>query len=89
VPGSGSKVPPQPVVPEGPSEPRPVYGAEAGGSVEAPWAETTVEAPAATVGELGVHPTAPGASRASQGAPGSQKKAAPRARYILVFLSLF
>jgi len=73
----GSEVPSQPVVPEGPTEPRPAFGAEAGGSVEVPRAETTVEAPAPTAGEMGVHPMAPGTSRGPQGAPSSQKKAAP------------
>ena len=67
---------------EGPTEPRPVSGAEEGGSVEAPRAEITVEAPAPTAGETGVHPMAPGALGGPQGAPCSQKKAAPRARYV-------
>jgi hypothetical protein len=47
-PGGGSEAPPRPVVPEGPTEPRLVSGAEAGGSAEASQAETTIEAPAPT-----------------------------------------
>jgi len=70
-------VPPQPVAPGSPTEPRPMSGAEAGGSDEAPRAETTVEAPAPSAGEAGVQPTAPGALGGPQGAPTSQKKAAP------------
>jgi len=67
-PGGGSEAPPRPVVPEGPTEPRPASRAEAGGSVEAPRSETTVEVPA---------PTAPRALGGPQGVPSSQKKAAP------------
>ena len=80
--GGGSEVPPQPVAPEGPTEPRPASGVEAGGSVETPRAETTVEVPAPTAGETGVQPTAPGAPGGPQGIPSSQKKAAPRARCV-------
>jgi len=80
--GGGFEVPPQPVAPESPVEPRPVSGAEAGGLVEASQAETAVEVPAPSAGETGVRPTAPGASGGPQGAPSSQKKAAPRARYV-------
>ena len=86
-PGGGSEVPPRSVVSEDPSEPRPVSGAEAGGSAEAPRAEGTVKAPAPTTEEAGAHPTVPGASRGPQGAPSSQKKAAPRARCVLQFWS--
>ena len=68
-PGGRSEVPPQPVAPKGPTEPRPVFGAEAGGSVEAPRSETTVKAPAPTARETGVYPTALGTS----GGPGSSK----------------
>jgi len=78
----GSQVLPQPVAPEGLAEPSPASGAEAGGSVEASQAETTIEAPAPSAGEMGVRPTAPGASGGSQGAPSSQKKTAPRARCV-------
>jgi hypothetical protein len=87
--GGRSEVPPQPVAPEGPTEPRPASSAEAGGSIEAPRSETTVKAPAPTAGETGVHLTAPGASRGPQGAPSSQKKADPRARYVLAFFDLY
>ena len=78
--GGESEVPPQPIAPEGPAEPRPASEAEAGDSVEALRAETTVEVPAPTAGETGVQPTAPGALGGPQGVPSSQKKAAPRAR---------
>ena len=80
--GGGSEVPPQQVVPEGLAEPRPESEAEAGGLVEASQAETAVGAPTPSAGETGVRPTAPGASGGPQGAPNSQKKAAPRARYV-------
>jgi len=80
--GGESEAPPQPVAPEGLAEPRSSSGAGAGASVEATQAETTVVAPATSAGETGVRPTAPGASGGSQGAPSSQKKAAPRARYV-------
>ena len=76
-------MPAQPAVPEGPTEPRPASGAEVGGSTEAPRAETTVEAPAPTAGETGVHPKTFGASRGAKGAPSIEKGAAPRARYVL------
>ena len=76
------KVPPQPVAPKGPTEPRPASGAEAGGSGEAPRAETTVGVPAPTVGETGTQPTDPGAPGGPQGVLSSQKKAAPRARCV-------
>jgi len=59
--GGESEVPPQPIAPEGPTEPRPASEAEAGDSVEAPRAETTVEVLAPTAGETGVQPMAPGA----------------------------
>ena len=58
MPGGGSAAPPQPEVPEGSIEPRPVFGA--GCSAEEPRAETSVEVPALTAGETG-RPTAPGA----------------------------
>jgi hypothetical protein len=85
--GGGSEAPPQPVAPEGLAEPRPASRAQVGGSVEASQAETTVEAPASSTGEVGVRPTAPGASGGPQGAPSSQKKTAPRARYVWGFQS--
>ena len=69
--GGGSKVPPQPVAPEGLAELHPASGAEAGDSVEVPRGETTVEAPAPSVGEMVVRPTAPGVSGGPQGAPSS------------------
>ena len=65
-------MPPQSVVPKGPTAPRPSPEAEAGGSVEAPWAETTVEVPAPTAGEAGVQPTAPSAPGGPQGAERSK-----------------
>jgi len=80
--GGESEVPPQPIAPEGPAEPRPASGAEAGDLVEAPRTETTVEVPAPTAGEMGVQPTAPGTLEGPQGVPSSQKKAAPRARCV-------
>jgi len=70
-------MPPQPVAPEGPTEPRLVVGAEVEGPVEAPRAETIVEAPVPTAGETEIHPTTLGASGGAQGAPSSQKSAAP------------
>jgi len=66
--GGESEAPPQPVVPEGVAEPRPAPGAGAGAFVEVTQAETT-----------GV---VPGASGGPQGTLSSQKKAAPRARYV-------
>ena len=83
--GGGSEVPLQPVAPEGLSESRSASGTEASGSVEATQAETVTEAPAPSAGETEVRPTAPGASGGPQGAPNSQKKAAPRARYVWDF----
>jgi len=80
--GGESEAPPQPVVPEGLAGPSPAFGAETGASVEAPQAETTAVAPAPSAGKTGVRPMAPGASGGPQGAPGSQKKSAPRARYV-------
>jgi len=80
--GGKSEVPPQPIAPEGPTESHPVSGAEASDSVEAPWTGTIVEAPVPSAGETGPRPTAPGASGGPQGAPSSQKKCAPRARYV-------
>ena len=79
--GGESEAPPQPVAPEGVAEPGPAPGAGVGASVEATRAETTVVVPAPS-GETGVRPTAPGASGGPQGALSSQKKAAPRARYV-------
>ena len=52
--GGESEAPPQPIAPEGLAEPCPMSGAEAGSSVEATQAETTVEAPAPSAGETGV-----------------------------------
>ena len=80
-PGGGPEVPPQPAAPEGPAEPRPVSGADAGGSAEASWAGTTVKTPAPTARETGVPPATLGA----KGALSSQKGAAPWARYVLAF----
>ena len=80
--GGEFEVPPRPIAPEGPTEPRPASGAEAGDSGEAPQAETTVEIPSPTAGETGVQPTAPGALGGPRGVPSSQKKAAPRARCV-------
>ena len=80
--GGESEAPPQPVVPEGLAEPTPASGAGTGASEEATQAEATVVAPAPSAGEAGVRPTAPGASGGPQGAPGSKKKSAPRARYV-------
>jgi len=78
----GSEAPLQPVVPEVAAEPRPAPGAGTGDLVEAAQIETTVVAPAPLADETGVHPSAPGDSGGPQGAPSSQKKAAPRARYV-------
>ena len=83
--GGRSEVPPQPVAPEGLAEPRPESGTEVSASVEATQAETAVEAPAPSAGDTVVRPSAPGASGGPQGALGSQKKAAPRARYVRDF----
>jgi len=80
--GGESEVPPQPEAPEGPTEPLSAPRAEAGGSVEAPRTETSVEVPAPSAGETGVQSTAPGAPGDPQGVPGSQKRAAPRARCV-------
>jgi len=89
VPTGGSEMPPQPVAPEGPIEPRPVTGAKVEGLTEAPRAKTTIRAPVPTVGETGTHSTSLSAPRGAQGAPSSQKSAAPRARYVLVFYLSF
>jgi len=75
--GGESEAPPQQVASEGQAEPSPASGAEAGGSVEATQAETTVVAPAPSVGEAGVWSIAPGVSGGPQGVPSSQKKAVP------------
>jgi len=83
--GGRSEVPPQPVAPQGLAEPRPASGAEAGGSVEASQAGTTVEAPAPSAGVTGVRPTAPGASGGPQGALSSQKKTDPQVRCVQDF----
>ena len=66
--GGESEVPPQPVAPEGVAKPCPAPGAGAGALVGVAQAETT--------------DVVPGASGDPQGALSSQKKAAPRARYI-------
>ena len=90
--GGGSEVPPQPVAPQSLAEPRPMFGAEAGGSVEGSQAETTVDAPAPSASDTGVQPTAPGASGGAQGAPCSQKKTAPPSEVrigLLTFLLIF
>jgi len=75
--GGGSEASPRPVVSEGLTEPRTVFEAVAGGLAEAPWAEGTIEAPAPTIGGTGIHSTARGTPGGPQGAPSSQKKAAP------------
>jgi len=80
--GVGSEAPPQPVVPEALVEPLPASGARTGVSVEASPAETIVVPPVTSVGEAEVGPTASGAAGGPQGAPSSQKKSAPRARYV-------
>jgi len=66
--GGVSEAPPQPVAPDGVAEPRPAPGAGADALVGVTPAETTV--------------VVPGASGGPQGALSSQKKAAPRARYV-------
>jgi len=73
---------PQQVVPEVLAEPSPASGEGTGASVEASQAKTTVVPPAPSAGEAGGRPTAPGAEGGPQGAPSSQKKSAPRARYV-------
>ena len=79
-PGGGLEAPQEPVAPEGPTEPRPLAGEEVEGSVEAPRAETTIEAPAASAGETSARPTTPGGLGGAQGASSSQRSAAPRVR---------
>ena len=73
---------------EGLSESCPASGMEASGSVEAIQAETVSGAPAPSAGETEVRPTAPAASRGPQGAPNSQKKAAPPSEVRMGFLIL-
>jgi hypothetical protein len=80
--GGESEAPLQPVVPEGVAEPRPAPGAGTDVLVEATQTETTVVAPAPLADETGVQPAAPGDSGGPQGAPSSQKKVVPRARYV-------
>ena len=80
--GGESEVPPQQVALEVQAEPCPASGAEAGGSVEATQVETTIVAPAPSVGEAGVWSTALGVFGGPQGVPSSQKKAVPRARCV-------
>jgi len=80
--GVESEGPPQPVVPEDLAEPSPASGAGTGASMEATQTETTVVAPASLADETGDQPAAPSNSGGPQGAPSSQKKAAPRARYV-------
>jgi len=65
------------VAPEGPTEPCPAPGAEVEGSAEAPWAESTVEAPVPTAGETGIRLTTLSAPRGAQGDPSSQNSASP------------
>ena len=77
----GSEALPQPVVPEAPAEPAPATGAGTDASVEASPAETAAVSPVPSAGEAGVGPAAPGAAGGPLGAPSSQKKSAPRARY--------
>ena len=79
-PGGGLEAPQEPVAPEGPTEPRPAARAEVGRSAEASRSETTVGAPVPSAGETVARPTTPNASGGAQGAPSSQKSAAPRAR---------
>jgi hypothetical protein len=71
---------PQLVAPEGPAEPTPASGTGAGAPVEASQAEAIMVPPVASAGEAGVRPSAPGAAGDPQGALGSHKKSAPRAR---------
>ena len=71
---------PQLVAPEGPAEPTPASGTGAGAPVEASQVEAIMVPPAASASEAGVRPSAPGAAGDPQGAPGSYKKSAPRAR---------
>jgi len=67
---------PHSVAPEGPAEPTPASKTGAG----APPAEAIMVPRAPSAGEAGVRPSAPGAAGDPQGAPGSYKKSAPRAR---------
>jgi len=71
---------PQSVAPEGPAEPTPTSGTGAGAPVEVSQAEAIMVPPAPSAGEAGVRSSAPGAAGDPQGAPGSHKKSAPRAR---------
>ena len=71
---------PQSVAPEGPAEPTPTSGTGASASVEASQAEAIMAPPAPLAGEAGVRPSAQGAAGDPQGAQGSYKKSAPRAR---------
>ena len=80
--GVGSEAPPQPVVLEALAEPAPAFGAGTDALVEASQAETAVVSPAPSAGEAGVGPAAPGTAGGPLGAPSSQKKSAPRARYV-------
>jgi len=75
-PGSGFEMPPRPVAPEAPIEPRPAAGAELGGLTEAPGAETTARAPMPSAGETGIHPTTPSA-------PGSARELQAPKRVLL------
>ena len=80
--GVRSEAPPEPVVPKALAEPSLASGAGTGVSVEASPAETIVVPPAPSAGETEVGPTASGAVGGPQRAPSSQKKSAPRARYV-------
>jgi len=71
---------PQLVAPEGPAEPITMSGTGAGASVEVLQAEAIMAPPAPSAGEAGVRPSASGAAGDPQGAQGSYKKSAPRAR---------
>jgi len=79
-PGGGLEAPQEPVALEGPTEPRPAAGAEAERSAEASRAETTIGAPVPSPGETGARPVTPSALGGAQGAPSSQKSAAPWVR---------
>jgi hypothetical protein len=71
---------PQSVAPEGPAEPIPTSGTGAGTPAEVSQVEAIPAPPATSAVEAGVRPPAPGAVGDSQGAPGSYRKSAPRAR---------
>jgi len=71
---------PQSVAPDGPADPNLASGTGAGAPAEVSQVEAIPAPPAPSAVEAGVRPPAPGAAGDSQGAPGSYKKSAPRAR---------